>query len=129
VQQKIIIALVLTLFIVIFIPLYWVIKSGQHEVAGPAAIAAGKQLYQTYCASCHGANGAGGIKIGEATSADIRFTALNDMYSGDWSLAKRAILDGIDEEGEDLDAAMPRWRGQISDSDVSAIVQYLQTLK
>jgi cytochrome c oxidase cbb3-type subunit 3 len=94
-----------------------------------AAIAQGQQLYLADCASCHGNDGAGGKNIEGATAADIRFNALNDMYKGDWSLAKQAILDGKDEEGEDLAAAMPRWRGRLSDSDVDAIVQYLQTLK
>ncbi len=95
----------------------------------PTAVAVGKQLYDTNCASCHGDNGAGGKKIGDATSADIRFGPLNDMYNGDWSLAKGAILDGKDEEGEDLDAAMPRWRGKLSNEDVDNIIQYLKTLK
>jgi mono/diheme cytochrome c family protein len=93
------------------------------------AIAEGQQLYLANCASCHGTDGAGGKNIEGATAADIRFAALNEMYNGDWSLAKRAILDGKDEEGENLAAAMPRWRGKLSESQVDDIVQYLQTLK
>ena len=95
----------------------------------PADIAAGQQLYAANCASCHGADGAGGIMVGEEPSPDIRFASLNSIYNGDWSLAKRAILDGKDEEGEDLDPEMPRWRGKLSDTQVNNIVAYLQTLK
>jgi mono/diheme cytochrome c family protein len=95
----------------------------------PTATATGQQLYQANCASCHGADGAGGKKLGSATSADIRFAALNDLYSGNWTLVERSILYGTDEENEELDPTMPRWSGRLSDSDVNAIVQYLQTLK
>jgi mono/diheme cytochrome c family protein len=93
------------------------------------ATATGQELYQANCAPCHGADGAGGKKIENATSADIRFAALNDGYNGNWTLVKRAILYGKDENNEDLDPAMPRWSSRLSDSDVNAIVQYLQTLK
>jgi mono/diheme cytochrome c family protein len=101
--------------------------SGPTEPAA-SSVSSGQLLYQTDCASCHGANGAGGLKVEDETSPDIRGPALAEMYSNDWSLAKRAILDGKDEEGEDLDSAMPRWRGKLSDADVNAIIQYLQTL-
>jgi mono/diheme cytochrome c family protein len=97
------------------------------SIAGDAS--SGQQLYQTDCASCHGVGGAGGTKIGDDTAPDIRFATLNDMYNGDWSLAKRAILDGKDEEGNALDPAMPRWSGKLSDAQVNDIIAFLQTLK
>lgn len=92
-------------------------------------VAAGKQLYETDCASCHGIDGAGGMKIGDATAADIRFNALDDMYNGDWSLAKDAILNGKDEEGEDLDDEMPLWKGKLSNTEVDDIIAYMKTLR
>ncbi|MDP2731130.1 MAG: c-type cytochrome [Dehalococcoidales bacterium] len=97
--------------------------------SGTGTAATGKQLYDANCAACHGADGSGGLKIGEATAADVRFATLNDIYGGDWPIAKRAVLDGKDEDGEELEAAMPRWRGRLSDENVDAIIDYLQTLK
>jgi mono/diheme cytochrome c family protein len=94
-----------------------------------ADIAAGKQLFETNCATCHGTDGAGGNDIEGATAADIRFNALNDLYKGNWSLARNAILDGKDEEGGDMDAIMPRWRGRLSNKEVGEIIAYLQTLR
>ena len=44
-------------------------------------------------------------------------------------MAKNAILDGKDEEGNDLDPAMPRWRDKTSDTQVNDIIAYLKTLK
>ncbi len=89
----------------------------------------GQQLYTTNCVACHGTTGAGGVKLGDATSADIRGPALADAYKNDVSLIKRAILTGKDQDNEDLDAAMPRWQGKLTDQNVADIIAYLQTLK
>lgn len=116
-----------TVFRVTSTPTYTVTPTATVAPAS-TAVAAGQELYQADCASCHKANGAGGLKLGEATAANVGFAALNDMYKGDWSMAKRAILDGKDEDGNPLDAAMPRWRGKLSDQEVADIVAFLQTL-
>ena len=96
-------------------------------ITGDAA--AGKLVFQNNCVVCHNADGSGGKQIGTATSADIRSAALTDTYKGDWSLVKRAILTGKDQDGQDLDAVMPRWQGKLSDTDVNNVIAYLQTLK
>lgn len=97
--------------------------------AGPFGdeTAQGKTLFATNCASCHGQNAAGGLKIGSATSADLRWDKLGKMYHGDVALIRRAVLDGKDEAGADLDPVMPRWRGKLSDAQVNAIIAFLQT--
>lgn len=97
-------------------------------VASTTSTTSGQQLYQTNCALCHGQDAAGGLKLGQVTAADIRGPALASGYGNDVSLISRAILDGKDEKGGDLDAIMPHWRGKISDADVASIVAYLKTL-
>ncbi|WP_199178520.1 c-type cytochrome [Acidimangrovimonas sediminis] len=94
----------------------------------PGGSASGKQLYIGDCSSCHRASGAGGLKIGEATSADLRAPALEVMYRHDDRLLLRAILSGVDEDGEALDQAMPRWQGTLSKQQANAIVSYLKQL-
>jgi len=89
----------------------------------------GKQLYQADCLSCHGAAGVGGKKIGNSTSADMRWSALGPMYGNDLGLVRRAILDGMNEDNEPLDAEMPRWKDKLSATQADAIIAYLQTLK
>jgi len=97
--------------------------------SGSAADATnGKTLYQANCASCHGADAAGGIKVGSTTSPDIRWGAIGSTFNNDPALVKRAILQGLDEEGKALDAAMPRFQGKLTDSQADDIVAYLQTL-
>ncbi|MCL5264532.1 MAG: cytochrome c [Chloroflexi bacterium] len=98
-------------------------------VTPAAASANGEQLYKANCAACHGANGAGGTKIGKATAADLRQPKLEPGYHNDTTLLRRAIVEGKDEKGGDLDEAMPRFKGKLSDSNVDAIVTYLKTLR
>ena len=115
-----------------------IVMGGMASACAPAATAqpanatvtaAGQGVYQANCAVCHGADGAGGKAIGTATSADLRAKAMADAYRGDTSLIKRAILTGKDQDNNDLDAAMPRWTGKLSDADVNALIQYLPNLK
>lgn len=64
-QQKIVIGLILTLFIVAFIPAYWATEPSRQEAARERflseAIERGSELYATQCAGCHGAGGQGGV--------------------------------------------------------------------
>ncbi|MBX5476972.1 MAG: cytochrome c [Clostridia bacterium] len=104
-------------------------RSNPSSNGAQSTVAAGKQLFQSHCASCHGINAAGGLKIGTATSADLRQRNLEPMYHNDTALLERAILDGKDEDGRSLNPAMPRWRGQLSKEQVDSIIAYLKTLK
>ena len=98
--------------------------------ATPASASAqGAALFGQYCAGCHKQDGSGGVPFGAATSEDLRQPSLGPMYHGDAALLTRAVLEGKDEDGGDLDAAMPRFKGQLSESDAKAIVAYLGTLK
>lgn len=89
-------------------------------------VAAGRTLYEANCQSCHGAQARGGIAVGAATSADIRWSTLKTSYTV--PLLKRAILQGLDEHGRPLDPAMPRWKGHLTDRQVEEIIAYLKTL-
>ncbi len=64
-QRKIIIGLALTLIIVIFIPVYWVMEPGRQEAAQERqkaeVVERGAELYTVSCAGCHGFQGEGNI--------------------------------------------------------------------
>ena len=81
------------------------------------------------CAACHGVNGAGGIHVGGAVSADLRHAALVTHMKHPYTLAllERAISKGIDSDGQPLSPVMPRW--QLSSTDLHDVSEYVLQLK
>lgn len=95
----------------------------------PRASRSGRMMGGGGCASCHAADGRGGtirIMAGTAIKApDVTYDALIKEGFTDATL-RRAITDGLDESGEKLDAAMPRW--QMGTADLDATIAYLKVL-
>lgn len=81
------------------------------------------------CGSCHGTDGRGAtIRMMAGTdieAPDITYDALIKEGFTDAAIAT-AIRDGVDEKGEQMDAAMPRW--QMNEADVDATIAYLKVL-
>lgn len=94
----------------------------------PPALMAGKTLFDEHCASCHQADGRGGTRFGHVVAANLRAPHLEAVYHHSDALIIRAILQGKDEDGERLQAPMPRWAGRLSHAQAVAIVDYLHTL-
>ena len=91
-------------------------------------IATGAKLFATDCASCHRADGSGGVKLGNAVSADLRAPGLETTYKSSNKLLLRAILEARDEDGDRLDQPMPAWKGRLTTANAEAIIAYLHTL-
>lgn len=79
------------------------------------------------CAACHGANGAGGIHVGSAVSADVRHAPMVTHMKHPYTLAliERAVAKGIDSDGQALSPVMPRW--QMSATDLHDVSEYVLT--
>jgi cytochrome c oxidase subunit 2 len=78
------------------------------------------------CASCHGADGRGGtLKTMSGTAIKAPDVTYDALVKGGFTDAtiRRAILRGLDDSGQPLDAAMPRWR--MSSADLDATIAYL----
>ncbi|HQU03133.1 MAG TPA: c-type cytochrome [Acidocella sp.] len=67
------------------------------------SVANGATLFASNCASCHGSNGAGGMKFGSAVAADLQAPGLEKTYHGSDKLILRAIMLAKDEDGDRLD--------------------------
>ena len=89
-------------------------------------VKAGKAIYVDNCQRCHGNKGQGGTGVKLA----------GDSAYWEPDLFRRAVLTGIDDEGKQLKAAMPRWgkvgltkpKGRIpTEQDLSNIQDYLKT--
>ena len=100
----------------------------------------GMMVGQAGCASCHGRDGRGstvGAMMGTFTTPDIRWSTLTSDAGPDESghahLAydeasfARALREGIDPEGDRLEAPMPQWR--LTDDEIAALVAYLRSLR
>jgi cytochrome c oxidase subunit 2 len=106
------------------------VPSGSAPAPVGASVIAGRQIYQMDCMSCHGSGGRGGLPVGGAVSADIRWGTLSAQsppYTDE--LLKRAILQGLDPAGHPLDKAMPRWQGRLTANQLADLVAYLHTLR
>jgi mono/diheme cytochrome c family protein len=89
-------------------------------------ITAAKPPLQQFCAACHHANGAGGMKFPDgAVSADLRHKALvtDQKHPYTLELLERAISTGVDNDGKPLDPVMPRWT--LSKRDLHDIAGYV----
>lgn len=105
-------------------------SSGQHTATSSSAgtLQTGRSIYRANCASCHGANGAGGLHFGGAVSADLRAPELENMYHGSDKALEQAILAGTNADGERLSPAMPRFEGSLTETQVSDLLAYMKTL-
>ena len=86
------------------------------------SVAAGKQVYQRYCASCHGLSAEGG------SGSDISPPA-PDLTDSEW---KRGSTDGeifdVIKNGVPPDLNMEPWGDRISDTNIWNVVNYVRSL-
>ncbi len=92
-----------------------------------AASPAGKAIYTTNCAGCHGANGQGGVGPG-----------LKDAAGWTPAIFARAIQNSVDDNNKPFKAPMPHWgkSGFAGDhgkaptpAEIKSLQGYLKTLK
>jgi len=88
------------------------------------------------CVNCHGEDGRGGeVMMCTEEAPDIRYSVLTsgmvhdgekeEPYTSDEQI-KRAITQGINQEGEELDPCMPRWN--MTQEDLNDLISYLKEL-
>jgi hypothetical protein len=94
------------------------------------------------CSSCHGPDARGGVHtmhMDVMDAPDIRFSALSgesdehgdtnhaDEHDGyDLDDFRRAVVEGMHPDGDELSPVMPRW--QIDDDDLVDLFEYLKSL-
>lgn len=92
------------------------------------------------CIDCHGMDGKGGIvpMMCYKETPSITYHDLteeeHEVHEGEEEVhpsytdetIKKAIIDGIEPDGEELDPCMPKWR--MSDEDLNGVIEYLKSL-
>ena len=96
-------------------------------VASADPVAAGKEHYQLYCASCHGATGAGdgpvsaGLDPKPAAHSDGEYmNALSDAH------LRKVIAEGGAAAGKS--PLMAPWGGTLSDDQITDVIAYIRSL-
>ena len=91
------------------------------------------------CADCHGSDGRGGtvrMMMSSFDAPDIRYSTLIEGEHEDAhgehppymdEDIKRAITEGIDPAGEELEWIMPRW--EMTDEQLNDLLAYMKTLE
>lgn len=106
------------------------------EGAGMMGRGRGMMMGSVACASCHGEDGRGGTVRMMRQSIevpDIRYRTLTEQGHGDEHELftdediRRAITEGVEPNGEELEWPMPRW--QMSDADLDDLIAFLKTLE
>jgi cytochrome c oxidase subunit II len=94
-------------------------------------------LSQAGCYACHGADAKGrsfDTALGHFDAPDIRWSVISQPIPNDEggtdpaydpTLFARALRQGLDSSGGQLEPVMPRW--QVTDPEVNALIAYLQT--
>ncbi len=123
-KPRVILVVVSLVLLVLLVPFSSALANGS-----AADATNGQALFAANCASCHGASASGG-KVGTTDVPDVRWGAIGSTFKNDPALVQRAILKGLDESGQPLDAVMPRFgdTGKLTDAQAADIVAYLQTL-
>lgn len=94
----------------------------------PAQAADAEQVYQFYCAQCHGLEGKGdGPNVGKEFPVDPRnFTKAEEMEKLSDADIKNVILDGGPSASKS--PMMPPWGKTLSEEEVDALVKHLRKL-
>ena len=94
--------------------------------AGTAQAADDKQLYEFYCAQCHGLSGKGdGPNVTKDFKTDPRnFTSVADMEKLSDADIKNVVTDG--GAAVSKSELMPPWGKTISEADINKLVAYVR---
>jgi len=100
---------------------------GPQKSAAELALEAAKTSYTTYCASCHGADGAANSPTAMALNPKPRdFTDKSWQKSVDDAHITKVIKEGGAAVG--LSATMAPWGAVLSDDDIKGLVSYVRKL-
>jgi len=104
----------------------WVVDAKYKNMKNPvkadaASIAAGKELWNKNCASCHGKTG-----LGDGVKARTLETHPGDFSKPDYQSQTDGELFGKTKLGRD---EMPKYDGKIPDEDIWNIINFSRTFK
>jgi mono/diheme cytochrome c family protein len=97
-----------------------VVAAAAQKPAAPAAIAAGRTLYQAKCSVCHGVNGRAQVQA-MANAADLTRPEWFKRGSSDAAIFA-SVQNGVGN-------GMPPFKGDLSPADTNKVIAYIRSLK
>jgi len=92
---------------------------GCMALASTAFAADGAAIYKAKCAMCHGADGSASTGMGKSMG-------LKPLGSPEVQKTSAADMSALVTNGK---GKMPAFKGKLSDEEITAVVQYVKTLK
>jgi mono/diheme cytochrome c family protein len=91
----------------------------------------GPDLYQHYCASCHGVGGHGDGPVAAALKVQLPdLTEIAQRHGGTFPIADvRVTIDGREVPPAHGTLTMPVWGQQLDDRAISRLLAYLQSIQ
>ena len=114
--------------------LLWSGATTAREMSADESLAAGRQLFESYCATCHGPNGDGN---GPAAAQlvlkprDFALAAFKFDTDADWEKGTDQDLAAVIRQGPGAfggRSAMPAW-SQFSDTEIDSLVRFIRSLE
>lgn len=92
-------------------------------------ISAGKQVFETNCLECHGANARGVVKDWQKPGADGKYPAppLNGSAHA-WHHDTKSLMGTINRGGIPLGGTMPAFKDTLTEEEKMAVLAYIQSL-
>jgi mono/diheme cytochrome c family protein len=124
--------------ILIAVAVIWIVAGSPHPWRNPPALTPasgtdGTALYQTYCATCHGARGEGQPNWKTKKPDGIYPAPPHDASGHTWHHADGLLFRTVRDGGQaaapaDFKSGMPGWKDTLTDAQIVAVLQYLKTL-
>ncbi len=94
-------------------------------LAGANVYAAGDELFNKHCSTCHGKDGKAGTKMGQALKAkDLTSAEIKAKSDADY---EKQMMTGT--KGPDGKERMPSFKEKLQPGEVKEIVKYVRDLK
>ncbi len=92
----------------------------------PEKVAQGQELYNQYCATCHGINGEGQPDWKTPNEDGSFKPPPHDVTGHTWHHTDDLLIEIVIQGSDFSESQMPTFGGQLSDKDVQAILEYIK---
>ncbi len=108
----------------------WTATGAQPEAGNRKAIARGRAVYMSYCASCHGVDARGNGVVAPALKRSPGDLTRIRKEDGKFPAARiRAAIAGGSSLPVHGEKEMPVWGGVLKDADLTNLVKYIESIQ